>query len=158
MVYAGAAYFPRAGAFRPSLQPRKVSTPGALSAIPVPYALKDDTEGSRRAALANWIASKDNMLTWRSIVNRVWHYHFGVGLVDTPSDFGRMGSQPTHPELLDWLAVWFRDEARGSMKELHRLILTSAVYKQSSAYRVDAAKVDADNRLLWRMNLTRLDA
>ena len=67
---------------------------------------------------------QSNMLTWRSIVNRVWQYHFGTGIVDTPSDFGRMGSKPTHPELLDWLAVWFRDDAQGSLKALHRMILT----------------------------------
>jgi hypothetical protein len=98
------------------------------------------------------------MLTWRSIVNRVWHYHFGAGLVDTPSDFGRMGSKPSHPELLDWLAVQFRDEAGGSLKRLHRMILLSDVYKQQSRDREDGAKIDADNRLLWRMNRTRLDA
>ena len=98
------------------------------------------------------------MLTWRSIVNRVWHYHFGAGLVDTPNDFGRLGAQPSHPELLDWLAVWFRDEAHGSLKQLHRLIVTSAVYRQSSAERAEAAHVDASNRLLWRMNRARLEA
>jgi hypothetical protein len=91
-------------------------------------------------------------------VNRVWHYHFGSGIVDSPNDFGRMGGKPSHPELLDWLAVWFRDDAQGSMKKLHRLILNSKAYKQSSQHRDDAAKVDGDNRLLWRMNRTRLDA
>ncbi len=68
-------------------------------------------EGARRAALADWIASPENVLTWRSIANRLWHYHFGRGLVDTPNDFGRNGSKPTHPELLDWLAVELRDAA-----------------------------------------------
>ncbi len=172
MVYSGAAYFPRAGTFRPSLQPRPVfvlargslqsplkpAIPGALSVVPAAFVLPDDSEKGRRAALANWIADPDNMLTWRSIVNRVWHYHFGAGLVDTPSDFGRMGSKPSHPELLDWLAVWFRDEAHGSMKQLHRLILRSQVYQQQSARRADGEKLDAENRLLWRMNMTRLDA
>jgi hypothetical protein len=172
MVYSGAAFFPRAGTFRPSLQPRPVSVlargsvqsplkpaiAGALTAVPVPFVLEADSEANRRASLANWIAHPDNMLTWRSIVNRVWHYHFGAGLVDTPSDFGRMGSKPSHPELLDWLAVWFRDEAHGSMKELHRLILRSQVYQQQSARRADGEKLDAENRLLWRMNMTRLDA
>ena len=75
-------------------------------------------------------------LTWRSIVNRVWHYHFGRGIVDTPNDFGRNGAPPTHPELLDWLAVEFRDGG-GSLKKLHRLIVLSAAYRQSSAH--DAA-------------------
>ncbi len=72
------------------------------------------------------------MLAWRSIVNRVWHYHFGAGLVDTPNDFGHMGSLPSHPELLDWLAVEFRDSG-GSFKKLHKLIVMSSAYRQSSA-------------------------
>jgi hypothetical protein len=174
LVYSGAAFFPRAGAFRPSLTPRPVSildrgslsapgklaTPGALRCVPGLDASFPDTteEGQRRAALANWIADEGNVLTWRSIVNRVWHYHFGAGLVDTPSDFGRMGTAPSHPELLDWLAVWFRDEAKGSLKQLHRLLVLSATYRQSSVHREEAAKLDADNRLLWRMNRMRLDA
>ena len=175
-VYAANRYFDRAGNFRPALEPRPVHllsrgnvgapgplmAPGALSAIqalPARFAIPDASdEGARRAALAQWISAKENVLTWRSIVNRVWHYHFGAGLVDTPSDFGRMGSQPSHPELLDSLALWFRDEAGGSFKKLHRLIVTSKTYKQSSAHRPDAAKLDGDNRLLWRMNRYRLDA
>ncbi len=89
-----------------------------------------DDESARRAALAHWITDPKNPLTWRSIVNRVWHWHFGRGLVSTPSDFGRMGSMPSHPELLDWLADRFL-ESGGSLKSLHRLIVTSAVYRQS---------------------------
>ena len=73
-----------------------------------------------------------NPLTWRSIVNRVWQYHFGTGIVATPNDFGEMGARPTHPRLLDWLAAEFRDNGQ-SIKQLHRLILTSATYRQSSA-------------------------
>src|SRR5262249_31428159 len=96
-------------------------------------------------------------LTWRSLVNRVWHYHFGRGLVDTPNDFGRNGSKPSHPELLDWLAVRFRDGGQ-SMKDLHRLILTSSTYRQVSRSHPVGAKLDADNRLLWRMHRQRLDA
>ncbi|MBS1872786.1 MAG: DUF1549 domain-containing protein [Acidobacteria bacterium] len=175
-VYTAASYFPRAGTFRPSLGPRPVfvlgrgnvrspgkpAVPGALTCVPslpARFELKDPSdEGSRRAALADWIGDERNMLTWRSVVNRVWHYHFGAGIVDTPNDFGRMGSKPTHPELLDWLAVWFRDDAHGSLKQLHRLIVTSAAYRQSSRNREDGAKADADNRLLWRQNRTRLDA
>ena len=107
------------------------------------------------AALARWLVDRRNGLTWRSIVNRVWHYHFGRGLCDTPNDFGKMGGVPSDPELLDWLAVWFRDEAHGSLKALHRLIVTSAAYRQSTADGLPA-KVDADNRLLWRMNRVRL--
>ena len=114
-------------------------------------------EAARRAALARWITAPENMLAWRSIVNRVWHWHFGRGLVDTPNDFGKMGSPPTHPELLDWLAVEFRDSG-GSLKRLHKLLVTSAAYRQVSTHRAAAARVDSDNRFLWRMNRARLDA
>ncbi len=143
-------------------KPRAVIEPGALSALthlPARFPLKNPrNESERRAALADWLAHPDNVLTWRSIVNRVWHYHFGRGLCDTPSDFGKMGGTPSHPELIDWLAVWFRDEAKGSLKELHRLIVTSATYRQASQQRDDAATLDGDNRLLWRQNRQRLDA
>jgi hypothetical protein len=101
--------------------------------------------------------SEDNPLTWRVIVNRVWHYHFGAGLVETPNDFGHMGGSPSHPELLDWLAAEFRDSG-GSLKALHRLIVTSSAYRQASAANPAATEIDADNRLLWRMNRRRLDA
>jgi hypothetical protein len=114
-------------------------------------------EGARRAALARWITGPNNPLTWRSIVNRVWHYHFGQGLVDTPNDFGKMGGKPSHPELLDWLAVDFRDRGQ-SLKDLHRLIVRSSVYRQASTHNPDAAKADSGNRLLWRMNRRRLEA
>jgi hypothetical protein len=87
----------------------------------------------------------------------VWQFHFGQGLVDTPNDFGRMGSAPTHPELLDWLATTLRNNG-GSLKALHRMILTSAVYRQSSARSAAAAEVDADNRYLSHMSMRRLDA
>lgn len=136
--------------------------PGALSAVAGLKARFDlahpKDEMARRAALATWLADPANPLTWRSAVNRVWHYHFGRGICDTPGDFGRMGGVPSHPELIDWLAVWFRDEARGSLKALHRLIATSAAYRQSSASQAAAAAIDPDNRLLWRMNRPRLDA
>ena len=82
------------------------------------------------------VADPKNSLTWRSIANRLWQYHFGQGLVDTPNDFGHMGSAPTHPELLDWLAVTMRDNG-GSLKAIHRLMLTSAVYRQSSQHSAD---------------------
>ena len=134
--------------------------PGAVTVLthrPARFALPASSpEGARRAALAEWIADRDNPLTWRSIVNRVWRYHFGRGLVDTPSDFGHMGQLPTHPELLDWLAVEFRDSGQG-LKKLHRLIVTSETYRQSS--NGDAfAKSDADNAYYWRMNRRKLDA
>jgi hypothetical protein len=142
-------------------QPRDEVGAGALSCVPgldAEFRLAHpEDEGSRRAALAGWLADPGNVLTWRSIVNRVWHYHFGRGIVDTPNDFGWNGSRPTHPELLDWLAVEFRDGG-GSVKDLHRLIVLSSAYRQSSADDPASAKVDADNRFLWRMNRTRLDA
>ena len=115
------------------------------------------SEGERRAALARWITDPKNLLTRRSIVNRVWKYHFGKGLVETPNDFGHMGAQPSHAELLDWLAFWFMENGE-SIKKLHRLILTSATYRQSSADNPQFAKTDAENRYLWRMNRSRLDA
>lgn len=134
-------------------------TLGCLPGLPARFDLpKDAPEGARRAALAEWLAHRDNPLTWRSIVNRVWQFHFGRGLVDTPNDFGRMGTPPSHPELLDWLAVTFRDDLGGSLKKLHRLIVTSAAYQQASAFNPDAAMVDGDNRLLWRMNRRKLEA
>ncbi len=142
-------------------KPMKEAVSGALSAIQALPArfekAQASDEAARRAALADWLADEKNPLTWRSIANRVWHYHFGRGLCDTPNDFGRMGGTPSHPELLDWLACELRDHG-GSLKHLHRLIVTSATYRQSSAHREDAAKLDADNRLLWRMNRLRLDA
>ncbi len=114
-------------------------------------------EAARRAALADWLADDQNPLTWRSIVNRIWQYHFGRGLVDTPNDFGRNGNRPSHPELLDWLASDFRDHG-DSFKRLHKMILMSATYQQASTHHPDFQKIDADNRLLWRMNRGKLDA
>jgi mono/diheme cytochrome c family protein len=141
-------------------KPVREVQPGALSALahlPGRFDLEDPrNEAQRRAALADWLAHRDNPLTWRSIVNRVWQYHFGKGLCNTPNDFGRMGSEPSNVALLDWLAVWFRDEAKGSLKELHRLILTSETWKQSSQIRVK--NDDSQNLYLWRMNRTRMDA
>ena len=115
------------------------------------------TEGDRRVALANWIVDPNNPLTWRSIANRVWQYHFGIGLVETSNDFGQIGEKPSHPELLDWLAVEFRDKG-GSMKNLHRLILNSETYKQSSRHHSANTAIDATNKFLWRQNRRRLDA
>jgi hypothetical protein len=142
-------------------QHRAEVTPGALACVKgldSNFKLANpNNESERRAALAHWISEPQNPLTWRSIVNRVWHYHFGRGIVDTPNDFGRNGSLPTHPELLDYLAVAFRDGG-GSFKQLHRMIVLSATYRQASAHRTDGAAIDADNRWLWRMNRARLDA
>src|SRR5262249_11583826 len=105
---------------------------------------------------ANWIVDPKNPLTARVIVNRVWMQHFGRGIVDSLGDFGSQGEKPTHPELLDWLATDF--VASGwSLKHLHRRIVLSEAYRQGSTFNADAAKVDPDNRLLWRMNRRRLD-
>lgn len=114
-------------------------------------------EGERRAMLAQWITSTENPLTWRSIVNRIWLYHFGQGIVSTPNDFGRMGQLPSHPELLDWLAVEFRDGGQ-SFKQLHRLIVTSATYRQSSTFHEANSTLDSGNQYLWRMARRRLHA
>src|SRR5262249_27534815 len=138
-------------------QPKGEMRPRGLSCVDLPATFGAETEGGRRLALADWLTHEQNPLTWRSAVNRVWHHHFGRGLVDTPNDFGRMGSLPTHPELLDWLAVEFR-EGGGSLKALHRLLATSSAYRQSGRHDDAAAKVDGDNRLLWRMSRRRLDA
>lgn len=142
-------------------QPREAVPPGALSALAgldAEFKLANvEDEKGRRAALADWLSDPRNALVRRSIVNRVWHYHFGRGIVDTPNDFGRNGSLPTHPELLDWLAVEFFEQG-GSLKQLHRLILRSSVYRQASGHNAEHARIDADNRYLWRMNRQRLDA
>ncbi len=122
--------------------------------IPPPEALQST---GRRTALAKWIASQDNPLTSRVIVNRVWQQHFGRGLVATTSDFGHLGTPPSHPELLDWLAQRFMADG-WSLKKLHRLILTSATYRQSTTRKMDEhlAALDPQNELLWKMNPRRL--
>lgn len=116
----------------------------------------------RRTALANWIASAENPLTARVMVNRVWQHHFGRGLVATSSDFGKTGDTPTHPELLDWLALRFTanskpNDMNWSLKSLHRLIMNSAVYRQASTTTPALVKADPDNRLLTRYNRRRLE-
>ncbi len=174
-VYAAATQFKPEGSFKPTggkpreirilrrgdvTQPGQPVGPGAIASVPGPAEHFDlppgHVEGQRRAALAEWLVDRGNPLTWRSIINRVWQGHFGRGIVDTPNDFGRMGGRPTHPELLDWLAADFRDTG-GSLKRLHRLIVTSATYRQSSAGTRFAA-ADGDNRYLWRMPRRRLEA
>ncbi len=176
MIYAAATHFATEGSFtatqgRPrtvrvlhrgnETQPRDEVRPGAI-----PLSAEDawqfelapeHSEADRRAALARWVIRPDHPLTWRSIVNRIWQYHFGRAIIDSPNDFGRMGQLPSHPELLDWLAAEFRDNGQ-SFKHLHRLIVTSAVYQQSSADRPHIAAIDADNQYLWRMNRRRLAA
>lgn len=113
-------------------------------------------DGSGRLELARAIADRENPLTARVIVNRVWMHHFGFGLVRTPSDFGFRGDPPTHPELLDYLAVKFV-ESGWSLKKLHRLIMLSATYRQAAGNNDEARKIDPENLLLWRMNRRRLE-
>ncbi|MFO1004408.1 MAG: PSD1 and planctomycete cytochrome C domain-containing protein [Planctomycetaceae bacterium] len=141
-------------------QPLEEVAPGALSAVASLTSRfdlsKEGPEGERRAALARWVASPDNPLTWRSAVNRVWQYHFGRGLVETPNDFGRNGGLPSHPELLDWLACELREHQ--SIKQLHRQIVLSAAYRQISTIDPAKAEIDSDNKFLWRMNRRRLEA
>ncbi|MCB1208971.1 MAG: DUF1553 domain-containing protein, partial [Verrucomicrobiales bacterium] len=140
------------------LQPREIIAPGTLTQIGPKYPLPSDiTEPQRRLALADWIMAKDNPLTARVIVNRLWQYHFGRGLVDTPSDFGINGVKPTHPELLDWLASELIAH-HWSLKHIQRLILTSATFQQSSQIRPEAAAMDADARYLWRFPARRMEA
>jgi hypothetical protein len=136
-------------------------TPGALSQVPdLSAELAIDPglgEGGRRLALARWITDPKNPLTARVMVNRVWQHHFGRGLVGTPSDFGANGEKPSHPALLDWLAADFLAHG-GRLKRLHRLIVTSASYRQSSDVNGRGAAADAGNQLLWRMPLRRMEA
>ena len=111
-----------------------------------------------RSVLADWIVSPENPLTARVMANRIWQYHFGTGIVGTSSDFGKNGARPTHPELLDWLAVKFVEQD-WSIKSMHRLIMNSATYRQSSTHWSQAAAdADSENTLLWRMNRRRLEA
>ena len=131
--------------------------PGVKVQPGVPAVLPGLAKSENRLDLARWLVGRRNPLTPRVTVNRVWQHYFGKGLVDSENDFGLKGERPTHPELLDWLASEFME--RGwSQKQLHRLIVTSAVYRQSSRLRDDATKVDPDNRLLARQTRLRLDA
>ena len=114
------------------------------------------TDGERRMALANWITQANRSLLARVMANRLWHYHFGVGIVETPNDLGFNGARPSHPELLDALAKEFLDKGL-KLKSLHRLIVTSSAYRQSTQSRPDGLSKDTSNRLLWRYPLRRLD-
>jgi len=135
--------------------------PGGLSAIrelSSDFGLDPDApEAMRRVKFAEWLTDSRNPLTARVLVNRVWLYHFGQGIVATPSDFGNSGAKPTHPELLDWLAANFIKED-WSIKALHRLIVCSATYRQGSQFNAKAAEIDTDNQLLWRYKPRRLEA
>jgi hypothetical protein len=111
----------------------------------------------RRSALAEWLTDPKNPLVARVMANRIWHYHFGRGIVSTPGDFGRMGMRPTHPELLDYIAGYFVDNG-WSMKKVHRLILLSNTYQVSSDDQAKALEADPDNKLMWRYNRRRIEA
>jgi len=130
----------------------------AIAGLDADFGLSPDApEAERRVRLARWITSSKNPLFARVIVNRLWHHHFGAGIVDTPSDLGFNGGRPSHPQLLDWLAAELL-RYDFSLKAIQRQIVMSATYRQSSVYRDAAAAVDADNRLLWRKSPVRLEA
>jgi mono/diheme cytochrome c family protein len=122
-----------------------------------PPAEEGARSAGRRRVLADWIASPENLLTARVIVNRVWHHHFGRGLVRSTSNFGVLGTPPTHPELLDWLALWLV-EHDWQLKPLHRLILTSSTYRMSSRGSARGVAMDPNNDLFWRFDMRRLGA
>ncbi|MBZ5619149.1 MAG: PSD1 and planctomycete cytochrome C domain-containing protein [Acidobacteriia bacterium] len=110
----------------------------------------------RRTALANWLADPNNPLTSRVMANRIWHYHFGQGISGSPSDFGVMGERPSNPQLLDYLAATFVENG-WSIKKMHRMIMLSSAYQQSSAYQAEAAAADPDDKLVWRFERRRLE-
>ncbi|HWE92445.1 MAG TPA: DUF1553 domain-containing protein [Tepidisphaeraceae bacterium] len=131
---------------------------GAIAGLSADFGLAPDApDGDRRLALAKWITDARNPLFARVIVNRLWQYHFGVGLVETPNDFGFNGGRPSHPELLDWLAGELI-RRKWSLKDMHRLIVMSATYRQSSRTNAGAFRADPGNRLLWRQSPRRLEA
>lgn len=150
------------------MQPRQEIGPGAFEKIGPPLKLASEApEAQRRMALAKWMVSPENPLTARVIVNRIWQFHFGTGIVATPSDFGKNGARPTHPELLDWLASELVDPKYllpgevakpWSLKHIQRLIVTSKAYSQSSAITPEGLAADAQARLLWRYPAHRLEA
>ncbi len=137
-----------------------VAPPGGIAAIvglsPEFGLAPDAPEAARRLRLADWVTNPANPLFARVMVNRVWHYHFGAGLVETPNDFGFNGARPSHPDLLDWLAASFRADGF-RLKSLHRLIVTSAAYRQASSSNRRAFEIDAGNRLLWRFTPRRIE-
>jgi len=150
-----------------ALTPGPPVEPGVLSSLATPVSFQwtppaaEAKTSGRRLAFARWLTQPDHPLTARVMVNRIWLHHFGEGLVSTPEDFGTLGSPPSHPQLLDWLAREF--VASGwSIKQMHRLMMTSSVYRQRSTFdeasQARAIEVDPDNRLLWRQRLRRIDA
>jgi hypothetical protein len=161
MVYAGTFHAPDPTFVLKRGDPQQKGEPvgpSGVAAVAPAFVLKPDaTESERRLTLANWLASPENPLPARVMVNRIWHWHFGQGIVRTPSDFGYNGDRPSNPELLDWLAAEF--QANGwKLKPLHRMIVLSNAYRQSTRYDEKAAATDASDRLLWRRTPQRLEA
>ncbi len=166
MIYAGRFTAPEP-TFRmhrgDATAPREAVGPGVLAEVAPKHAIPEkSSESERRVALAKWIIDPANPLPARVIVNRLWQHHFGRGLVETPSDFGRNGGKPSHPELLDWLAAELvkpsGDAKPWTLKALHRLMVTSETYKQSSATSSEGSAKDAQAKWLWRFPSKRLDA
>lgn len=177
LVFAAATDFNAQGNFKPTagkareihlLNRGDIRAPGDLMQPGMPplwpgspeqfTSAASSTESAARAALAESMTSRDNPLLWRSIVNRLWLWTFGQPLVGTPNDFGRMGMEPTHPELLDHLAARLRDDPRHSLKSIIRLLVTSRAYRRASGHDEANARLDAGNAFLWRANRRRLSA
>ncbi len=148
----------RGSPFEPGEQVSAGGVASVRSGLSADFGLAPDApDGERRGKLAEWITQPDNPLFARVMMNRLWHYHFGQGLVKTPNDLGFSGGKASHPMLLDWLAAEFRSQG-WSLKKMHRLIVSSATYRQSSRANSKASKLDADNVLLWRHAPARLEA
>jgi len=177
MVYAAATHFQRGGRFTPTEgKPRPIhflhrgdirspgdrmfpGAPTLWSGVGGEFVHGEGwEEGKTRADLARYLTARDNPLVWRSIVNRLWQWTFGVGIVRTPNDFGRMGARPTHPELLDWLAAKLRDDPKHSLKSIIRLLVTSKAYRRAVIADTGNEVIDAGNQFLWRANRRRLSA
>jgi len=179
LVYAAATRFTQGGSFRPTdgkprpihvLHRGDITSPGAVVSPGVPPLWSGVTEqfpdldgetwdeGRARAALAGYLVRDDNPLVWRSIANRLWQWIFGAPLVGTPNDFGRGGLEPTHPELLDYLAATLRDDPDKSLKSVIRLLVSSEAYRRATAHDEANAAIDGGNEYLWRANRRRLSA
>ena len=159
-IYTGRFHTPRRTLLMLGGDPQKPGDavpPGFISSIGSLDIGDETPDSERRLALASSIASRDNPLTARVITNRIWQHYFGTGIVDTPSDFGINGGSPSHPELLDWLSRHLIDND-WSLKQLHRVLLMSATFRQSSTTNTRAFKVDSQSRLLWRFPPRRLEA
>jgi hypothetical protein len=141
-------------AYKEEVQPGFLSILDPSDAKITPPA--DVNSSGRRTALANWLADAQNPLSTRVMANRIWHYHFGRGLVGSPSDFGVMGERPANKELLDYLTATFIENG-WSIKKMHRLIMLSNTYQQSTKFNPDAAKIDPEDKLVWRYNRHRLE-